>query len=180
MTHAEFLRRLLPPQAYDETGPVTNVEWLASGKVFDDVQTYVAAFLRETDPRSVLLTLEDWERVYGLPDPCFPLGQTFEQRVLALAAKVVDGGGLSRDYYIAQAAALGYPGATIEEFDAVTLGETWRFVWRMNLPIQTSVVTMTCGSECDDQLRSWGNEVLECVINRIKPAHTLVLFAYPV
>jgi uncharacterized protein YmfQ (DUF2313 family) len=178
MTHAEFLKRLLPPQAYDETGPILNVEWLASGKALDDVQAAVASFMREIDPRTVSTTLEDWERVYGLPDPCFPLGQTFAQRLLALTAKVVDGGGLSRAYYIAQAAALGYPGATIEEFDAGALGETWRFAWRMNLPIATTVVTMTCGSECDDQLRSWGNEVMECVINRIKPAHTLVRFTY--
>lgn len=187
MTHAELLKLLLPPESYDPAGPVLNVELAAAGATLDEVQARVADSLREADPRSVSETLTDWERVYGLPDPCVPLGQTFAQRVSALVAKVLEIGGLTRDYYIAQAASLGYPGASIEEFGPMTCNdecddavysEAWRFVWRLNVPQAVTITNFDSNSPCADPLRAWGNAALECVMARIKPAHTLVLIGY--
>lgn len=189
MNHADLIRLLLPPESYDANGGMLNVELSADGAAFDAVQARVADFLREADPRTVSETLTDWERVYGLPDPCVPLGQTFTQRAAALVAKVLEIGGLTRDYYIAHAAAMGYPGASIDEFGPMTcndecddpvFSEDWRYVWRLNVPQETAITTMNCNSPCDDPLRDWGNEALECVITRAKPAHTLVFFAYGV
>lgn len=187
MKHADFFKQLLPPESYDPNGPQLNVELAAEGKALDAAQEHVAALIREADPRTVSETLEDWDRVYGLPDPCVGPGQTFGQRVAALAAKVLAIGGLTRDYYIAQAAALGYPGATIEEFGPMTCndgcndpiyGEEWRFVWRLNVPQTFAITTLDCNSPCDEPLRAWGNTALQCVISRLKPAHTLVFFGY--
>ena len=54
----------------------------------------------------------------------------------------------------------------------------WQFVWQVNAP-EASIVEFDAGrSSAGEPLRSWGNELLECVINRLKPAHTYVLFAY--
>ena len=187
MTHAELLALLLPPESYDPSGAQIVVDRAVSGAELDRAQKRVADLLSELDPRAAGETLTDWERVYGLPDPCVPLGQSFAQRRAALVAKVFESGGMTRDYYIAQAAVLGYPGAEIEEFGAMTCNddcnhalysEAWNFFWRLNVAQSTRITTMDCVSACDDPLRAWSNDALECVMARIKPAHTVLFIDY--
>lgn len=143
------------------------------------------ALLRQADPRQATELLPDWERVLGLPDDCTPADATFEQRRRAAHAKLTGRGGQSRAFFIDQAARLGFP-ITIDEFTPFTCesacsaplnGEDWRFAWRVNAP-ETTVLNWTCESPCDEPLRVWGNELLECEIGRRKPAHTHVIFAY--
>lgn len=143
----------------------------------------------EADPRTTAELLADWERVAGLPDPCVAalgVSQTAAQRRAALVAKLTTIGGQSAAYYIALAASLGYT-ITVTEFspfqagsdagDALT-NDGWRFVWQVNAP-EASIVEFAAGrSSAGEPLRAWGNELLECVINRLRPAHTHVLFAY--
>ncbi|HII3672425.1 TPA: YmfQ family protein, partial [Yersinia enterocolitica] len=38
---------------------------------------------------------------------------------------------------------------------------------------------MTCLSICTDSLRVWGDTIAECVINKLCPSHTYVIFQYP-
>ena len=148
-----------------------------------------ADLVEEADPRTTAELLADWERVAGLPDPCVAalgINQTTAQRRAALVAKLTTIGGQSAAYYIALAASLGYT-ITVTEFspfqagsaagDALT-NDGWQFVWQVNAP-EASIVEFAAGrSSAGEPLRSWGNELLECVINRLKPAHTYVLFAY--
>jgi uncharacterized protein YmfQ (DUF2313 family) len=49
--------------------------------------------------------------------------------------------------------------------------------WRVNAPDDT-VIESTCISPCTDPLRIWGNEMFECAVNKLKPAHSDVLFSY--
>jgi uncharacterized protein YmfQ (DUF2313 family) len=56
-------------------------------------------------------------------------------------------------------------------------GDLWRFAWQVNAPA-TTVEQFTVMGGVDEALQSWGNELLECLISRLKPAHTNVLFAY--
>lgn len=144
--------------------------------------------VQEADPRTTTELLQDWERVAGLPDPCVTISQTIEQRRAALVSKLAYAGGQSRAYFISLAETLGYPGATIDEFSITTCNDDCNdalysiadlFTWRLNLPASTGgVFVMTCNSDCNSALQSWGNEALECRVNKFKPAHTSVLFAY--
>lgn len=146
-----------------------------------------ADLIIEADPRVSGELLTDWERVCGLPDPCAgalgdqPLAGRRERVVQRLTSR----GGQSRAFFVRLAAALGYE-ITITEFRSFTCQsycddsldpDPWRFVWRVNAPAVT-VQAMSCESGCDEALRTWGNEVLECSIQRFKPAHTHVLFGY--
>ncbi|MEO6361293.1 MAG: hypothetical protein ABIO43_12100, partial [Sphingomicrobium sp.] len=62
----------------------------------------------------------------------------------------------------------------------------WRFVFRIRVVAALSsggaylerVAYFTAGSRCGERLVSWGSDNLECLINRAKPAHTIVLIAY--
>ena len=144
--------------------------------------------LRESDPRTTSELLPDWERVAGLPDTCVPAAQTLQERRDALVTKLTNPGGQSHAFFIALAARLGYT-VTITEFppfevglsgagDEVGSDDQWRFVWRVNGP-ETTVRVFRAGSgRAGEPLRKWGNELLECVLNRYKPAHTNLLFGY--
>jgi len=154
------------------------------------IDARAADLVEEADPRTTAELLADWERVAGLPDACVEAlagAQTTAQRRAALVGKLTTIGGQSAAYYIALAASLGYA-ITVTEFrpfragqscagDALTNDE-WIFAWQVNAP-ETTIVDFAAGRSCaGDPLRAWGNELLECVITRLKPAHTHVLFAY--
>ncbi len=141
--------------------------------------------IEEADPRTTLELLTDWERAFGLPEKCLALPDTLEERRLVLHEKVTRIGGQSPGYYIAVAARLGFV-ITITEFRPYTVADTvdtpiygidWIFAWRVNAPAET-VRYFTVPSGVNEPLADWGNEILECVISRLKPAHTHVQFAY--
>lgn len=141
----------------------------------------------ESYPASTAEMLTDWERAYGLPDGCGSEGDSTAQRRAALLSRIAERGGQSRAYFIGVAAALGFT-VTIEECRPFRVGvsrvgdplygQGWIFTWRVRAP-ETTIVPFRVGiSRVGDPLRSWGNARLECVIRRIAPAHTTVLFAY--
>ena len=144
--------------------------------------------VEESDPRTAAETITDWERVTGLPDACAAAEVvTLQQRRAAVHAKLTARGGQSRQFYIDLAAALGYA-ITITEFRPFRVGqstagdpctdEDWWFVWQVNAP-ETTIIEFKAGaSTAGEPLRAWGNKPLECVITRLKPAHTEVQFAY--
>lgn len=143
----------------------------------------------EADPRTTLQLLSDYERVFGLPDPCVTAPQTVDQRRGALVSKMTYSGGQSRAYFIGIANAMGYPAASIDEFSMSTCDSSCDltltsladvFTWRLNLPGSTAgVFYMTCDADCNDAIQSWGDQAIQCRISNYKPAHTNVIFAYP-
>ena len=146
-----------------------------------------ANLVEEADPRTTEELLPDWERVAGLPGLCSETGITLTegQRRQLLVAKLISQGGQSRQYYIAVAAALGYT-ITITEFSLHTclkacdyplIGEEWIMAWQVNASDGMRTY-FNCLSQCDEPLSRWGNFLLECALNAIKPAHTVLLFSY--
>ena len=144
--------------------------------------------IEEADPRTTAELFLDWERVAGLPDACaeaFGGEQTMAQRCAALVGKLTLLGGQSPAYFIGLAAAIGYA-ITITEFRAHTVeddvnyalyGVEWNFAWQVNAALNT-VTDITVDSTVNDPIAAWGNALLECVIKRLKPAQTTVLFSY--
>lgn len=47
------------------------------------------------------------------------------------------------------------------------------------IPFFPSAGWQTCTSTCDSAIRTWGDTVAECVIDKLCPSHTVVVFAYP-
>lgn len=148
------------------------------------------ALLEETDPRTALELLPDWERVTGLPDECTgELADGIPARRLAAAAKLVKRGGQRPDYFIELAAAIGFDVSIIEfgSFDAGAdvgtdlNGDAWRHAWRVSLDglSELAFTEFVAGSLAGEPLLAWGAADLECIIGRAAPAHSVVLFAYP-
>jgi uncharacterized protein YmfQ (DUF2313 family) len=127
--------------------------------------------IAEADPRTTSELLADWERVAGLPDPCTGPLATLQERRAALVVKLTATGGASPAYFVAVAAAIGY---------AITITERPEGpnTWRVNAPAVT-VTTFKAGQNAaGDPLAWWGDELLECVIRRLNPAHLRVIFSY--
>lgn len=53
----------------------------------------------ESDPRKTVELLPDWERAWGLPDPCFPDATSIEERQKMLVFKMTLLGGQSRAWF---------------------------------------------------------------------------------
>lgn len=142
----------------------------------------------EADPRTAAEMLADWERVCGLPDPCTVAAgtvQTLSQRRAAVVARLTTLGGQSAAYYRAVAAAIGFaiaveeysPHDVLSDVEAPLYDPEWQFAWIVQAANDT-VIEFTVEDGADDPLATWGNAPLECMIRRLKPAHTTVLFGY--
>lgn len=186
--HADLLKLLLPPVAYDKTGGALAAEIAAEGAQLDTFQALVDALLLEVDPHTTNLLLDDWERVYGLPDACGSADSTLEERRAYLVAKIAETGGLSKAYFLNLAAVLGYFDTTITSFrptgcesscEATIIDETWRLAWSVNLPHEGDNHSFfRADSVCTEAVDYYLMGMLECVFMRLKPAHTYVLFTY--
>ena len=140
----------------------------------------------EADPRTCYETLADWERVCGLPDECTGAGETLAERKSRIWAKIIESGGQSRRYFRNLAAALGYD-VEIEEYDRLRVGdrvmerccgEDWMHAFAVVAP-ETTIRYARASALCaGERLATWGDDALECVIARAKPAHATVLHIY--
>lgn len=184
------LQALLPPgPAWPKDGDATITRLLSAlSAELARVDGRAAQLVEEADPRTVDELFSDWERVAGLPDACATVyggDQTLAQRRAALIGRLTTLGGQTPAYYIGLAAALGYA-ITITEFHEHTVnddvehpfyGAAWAFAWQVNAALST-ITELTVESTVEEPLAAWGNALLECVLNRLKPAHTTVLFSY--
>jgi len=145
--------------------------------------------IEEADPRTTRELLPDWERVAGLPETCpeAEANLTIAQRRGLLVAKLISTGGQSPQYYIDVAAALGYE-ITITEFipsriGRIRVGDRLQdadiaYTWQINAASTTVQYARVGSARVGDRLASWGNALLECVMRRIAPAHTVLIFSY--
>ena len=155
---------------------------------FSRIDQNALSLLNEADPRTVSQLLADWEATAGLPDDCATGSETVAERIAALVAKVVGRGGQSSAFYINLAKALGYD-ITINEYRPFRCGisscgdplngQDWTHYWAVEVSEEVNVRYFSCGtSTVGEPLRTWGDTLLECVFNKLKPAHTHVNFNY--
>lgn len=140
----------------------------------------------EADPRTAWEMLSEWEALCGLPGQCFDTAETIAQRRAAVISHLTLLGDQSPAFLTELAAANGYDVEIIDgyrPFVAGSLageelrGDEWAFVFTVVADART-VHWFTAGCAAGEPLAWWGNEPLECIINRFKPAHTVALFAY--
>jgi uncharacterized protein YmfQ (DUF2313 family) len=185
--YRDLMNMLAPPGRALPQSSDTNWQKLtyARAGLFQRVDARADLLVEEADPRTAYELLPDYERAFGLPDPCVKREQTVAERRAALLRVLTGTGGASRKYFKGVAADLGYdievedytPYTVADPVDKPIYGLEWRWTWTVRAPEQT-VDVFTTKSTVSEPLATWGNDRLECVISRLKPAHTLVLFAY--
>ncbi|OGC76295.1 hypothetical protein A2619_05770 [candidate division WWE3 bacterium RIFOXYD1_FULL_39_9] len=146
--------------------------------------------LIERDTRKTYDLLTDHERDLGLPDECSSVSSTITERRSTAFAKFVSEGGLNKQAYIDLAEDLGFT-ITITEFKPFWCGlgvsgegcgnQSNIFYWQVNTYINPDDwIYFTSGSsQCGDMLSVVAGTVeQQCVLNKHKPAHTIIIFEY--
>lgn len=144
--------------------------------------------LKEFYAQTTRELLEEWEYEYGLPDACRTLGETLDQRIEDLLQKIRARGGQSIAYFVSLMKALGID-ISITEFRPFRVGMSrvgdrlndrkWLFVFLVNGPAVRVYRFRAGRNGTGHRLRYWrGNAVLECIITRLKPAHSYAMFGY--
>ena len=176
--YLNLLRNLLP------LGPAwTDDPHAAVSRMFEGLAQELAridgrcwALINEADPRSTQELLADWQREFGLPDPCvLALGgtQTGAQLRAALLGRINSVGGATAAYFTNVAATLGFA-IRITEF----LGSNTPYQWQVDVSIGQSLTQVSFASDFSEPWATWGSTLLECVLKRLAPAHTDLVFSY--
>lgn len=185
--YGRLLLQLLPQGFAWTKDPGSILEALLTGlgDGLAEVERRGCDLLEELDPRATEELLEDWERNFGLPSKCTGRLETLELRRQAILFRLTAIGGQSPAYLVAVAAQLGFE-ITIEEHWPSTCeglctdplnGPDWIHVFTVHARPDVAQES-TCEGLCTEPLRVWNNAVLECAIAEVKPAHTVVHFAY--
>lgn len=186
------LLALFPAGAAWDDARTGNLGVLAQAMADELARVDVRALQLAADwiPSNAIELLPDWERALALPDNCFPdQSQSVGQRQAAAVEKFTRLGLQTPAYFVSLAASLGYT-VTIEEYFPFSAGsgmagapvvdEEWAYTWKVRVQGQQQEITdFEVGrSAVGEALRSWGNSLIECVINRQKPAHTVAIYSY--
>jgi len=101
---------LLPPGIAlpDDADSVLGQLLATLAEEFARVDVLFESMLDEADPRTALLLLAEWERAFGLPDPCAGPPATVEGRRAVLVERVTNEGNLTGQYIEDAAALLGF------------------------------------------------------------------------
>ncbi|WP_424140253.1 YmfQ family protein [Roseomonas chloroacetimidivorans] len=143
--------------------------------------------LTDAFPGTAYELLPEWEASLGLPDPCAGPSPSLQQRRAQVVARLTATGGQSVPYFIEVAAKLGY-GISVKEYAPARVGllragdrlygAAWAHAWAIQAP-ETTVTPFRAGqSAAGERLRTFGNDVLECQLRSLAPAHTVLLFQY--
>jgi uncharacterized protein YmfQ (DUF2313 family) len=192
--YRQQLQQLKPRGMAWPTGPDANQTLLFDGLAVEYARVHGRGLdlLAETNPRTTLELLPEWERFAGLPDECSALvATTIQERRLALETKLTSRGGQSKAYFQGVAEKLGYQ-VEIEQFRPFIFGisqfgvgafngdHTCRFYWRVR--VLGPRVTWFRFGESEFGVDCFGKitraEDLECVLRKKQPDQGELLFAY--
>lgn len=150
--------------------PILGAVLGAIGDTLARVDAAIGSLSREADPRTTLQLLAEWEASCGLPDGCLPGGGTVDQRRAAVVARLVAIGGSSAAYFVMLGQVYGY---------ALTVEDVAPNRVRVHSAGAVPAVVFRAGSgRAGQRLVLYSNTQLECLINRLKPAHVQVDYVY--
>jgi uncharacterized protein YmfQ (DUF2313 family) len=139
-------------------------------------------------PCSTTELLPEWEAALGLPDPCTGPLATLQQRTAAVCGKFVARGGQSKEYFIHLAASLGYQ-IEIETFKPFYASQgyagypcyddQWAYAWRIIVQSDDTIVWFRAStSAAQEPLADYLSNLLQCEIERLKPADSVIIWGY--
>jgi uncharacterized protein YmfQ (DUF2313 family) len=147
----------------------------------------ILRLLEESDPRTTVELLPDFERVYGLPDSCAPTATSLVARRAAVVRKINAPVGHTNEAIASVVHAFGLP-CTVESHRVAAAGlaeigdeltdEAWANSLTVHLPDPPVVWFEADWSGAGDPLAEYVGEQLECAVERVAPAHLVLVFQY--
>jgi uncharacterized protein YmfQ (DUF2313 family) len=130
--------------------------------------------------------LEEWETTVGIPDDCFSRNATVNQRREQVLLKLVGMNATTKEQFIKIADILGYGIQVSNGVDTSTFPLTFPFLF-MDEAEKDFIIVIKILSEPKAEtfpltfpftLNSDFPEILKCLFEKIKPAHTRVYYQY--
>lgn len=176
----------------------------SSAQEFCRVDDRVKQMISEVDPNKPLETLDQWEGMLGIPDECTPKSQILGIRRNQIVQKLTNTGGLSKTFYEFIGKQLGFDikvenhlnfvagraraGDSLtnyfnRHFVAGSLAGSrlteigWRFYFNVEMPV-TASGHFVAGSVAGTPIRTFANPLIECTMQKLKPAHSGVTFTF--
>ena len=202
-----LLKKLLPlGRAWDEIKRHELLRGMAVE--FCRIEDRGKELLTEFGPLTTTELLEDWEQLLGIPDECTPEDQTVAERRVQVYQKMGTLGGINAQFYIDLAESLGFtitienpvPFRTGNQRvgdalynseslrDVFEVGENrvgdqlrvfgWQFYFIARIPASELSKFRVGENRVGGRLVETGNELLECTIRKLKPAHSGVVFLF--
>lgn len=196
--YRRLLFSLLPPGMVWPTDLDSTLQRLLAGIAQEPVRVDRRALdlLSEADPRQADELFPEWEASYSLPGPCAPAEQSMADRRVALIGRIVGRGGMRIEDYVAMAEGLGYPDIEVVEQREATMelgngvgprgaeigdpmnGEAWLSAWDVLVPFGVIREAVVGEAEVGDPLRSWGDELIECIMHGAAPSWLILSVGY--
>lgn len=169
----------------------------AFGEELARVESRIMDLFTERDSRKVTEMVSEMEEELGLPDATHPLRSTLAERRLDLNAKLLSLGGQHEQYFVSIATAMGYTIEIGEFFPAIcgvmkagdSCGGGYNiFYWKVSVSANGNKKAFDWAFHQDEYDTLPGNSydyiysmvrdfsLLMVELNRIKPAHTYILF----
>lgn len=171
--HQRAFLQLLPQGLAWNTAPDTLLAHIAEAlsRSAARVTERAQALLSERFPSTASLLLEDWERFLGLPDCDIGEGAGVAERQVYAANKMRLKPSLNRQFYISLAQAYGF---------TVTIHNPPESQWVSIITIKDHVKyrNMHVLDPITTPLRVYSAGILECLLNRYKPAHQEFRYVY--
>lgn len=191
-TSADFhgaLQNLMPPgRAWSkESGSVQDRTLACFAPSFQRSAADALALIADAFPATALDLIPEWQATLGLPDPCAGPDPTLIQQRQQIVARLTNSGGQSAPYFVAFALALGYV-VTVTNDAPFRAGQNTAgdhvgsfdrfFTWALHAPLNTVTPFLAGQSTAGEPLNSWGNDVLQCELDAVSPAHSILQFEY--
>lgn len=205
--YRNLIKKLLPQGfAWDQVRLHPILEGFAGE--FCRVGERISDLLREIFPQTSFELLEDWETALGIPDECTPDDRTLDERRQQVIQKLATIGSLSASFYEDIGAFYGYDitvenhlafqaGRSVAGDDLTNYepprnvflaGEGvagdqlkvpgWLHYFNAELPLAALEPFEAGQDTAGTPLVIFGNQLLQCTIKRLKPAHSGVTFTF--
>lgn len=124
--------------------------------------------INESDPRTTVELLEDWERNLNIPGECQELAPTTAGRQAAVTAKYTQKNGPNPAYFLQLAEEYGYTGTVITR----SLGSPFLCTSRCIDALYSGAWVWTFGIQTNESLSS--DDSFDCMVNQMVPNHGYV------
>lgn len=163
----------------------------AAAELLADVEERSRDIHEEADPRTTLELLSEYSEWLGIADDCTDGGPTTVQdERVAIVRKLAGLGGQNRFHYSELAKSIGYE-IEIEDFQEHTafiaeeseaedelLEDDSAFWVEIHAPVVTPRFARAGETVAGEPLVDFGNDLLECVLDNVKPAHVFFSYVY--
>lgn len=185
------LKGLLPkgPAWEDKQSEEMDAVLYLTAKELQRLDLDIAQLIDEADPRTASATLSQWYKEWGIPDECLKAlsSTTSDQWRQILVTKIRSLGLTYSELLVVIARVSGMKSATaqrVEPFttasrtDARLYGRSWDHAVLIISATADQIQYFRTSSRTDERLAKWGNQLFECLVKSVSPAHKVLVFSY--